>query len=345
MMHLRFIIPILLLHCCLRGLAQPVIDCDSLSREPLPEAAQQADAGSLAEPLTHLNGCELDELDYQILEAPMFLAIAQELRQLRPAIGPLTYRDLAIAVRRIKAQEYYQVIRETLAEALRLADKPASLAAWLAGDKEAIVGIGAAPEVVASLEAFLKLYPEPGRTYNQLMLIAYSDRIETATVPVEVPTEPEAQQAADSTLGFKPFAGSLDSLLTQARRLHRPLLLYFSGYGVINARKMEHYVLSDREVRRLVRDSFYAVVLYVDDRAPLATPEVSPVTGRQLRTRGHQASELQEVRFSHNIQPAVYVVDVNSGSSALAFRIYPGHREDREAFLEFLNKSLAEFRH
>ena len=53
-----------------------------------------------------------------------------------------------------------------------------------------------------------------------------------------------------------------------ARQENKPVLLQFSGYGCVNCRKMEQYILHDERVKEEMK-RFVQIVLYVDSRQDL----------------------------------------------------------------------------
>ena len=55
-----------------------------------------------------------------------------------------------------------------------------------------------------------------------------------------------------------------DEALAVARKLHKPLMLDFTGINCVNCRKMEGQVWSDPEVMKRLKENFVIVSLYVD---------------------------------------------------------------------------------
>ena len=81
--------------------------------------------------------------------------------------------------------------------------------------------------------------------------------------------------------------------LNYARDFNRPVLLDFTGYGCVNCRKMEQYVLSDSVVHARLQNYVY-IMLYVDSRMDANTNEIED---------GSENSRLQQERFGSNAQP------------------------------------------
>lgn len=105
--------------------------------------------------------------------------------------------------------------------------------------------------------------------------------------------------------------------LTYARQEGKPVLLDFTGYGCVNCRKMEAYVLSDDSVKARLKD-YVVIELYVDDKRDGI---------------GERNSAIQRDIYHANAQPYFIQLDANGKitSAPYAFSTSP------EAFLEWLN--------
>ena len=81
--------------------------------------------------------------------------------------------------------------------------------------------------------------------------------------------------------------------MAYARQEHKPVLLQFTGYGCVNCRKMEAYVLDNPTVREAM-NAFVCITLYVDSRRD---------ENRNGIPDGEEFSRLQQERFGSNAQP------------------------------------------
>lgn len=87
--------------------------------------------------------------------------------------------------------------------------------------------------------------------------------------------------------------------LRYAQQTHRPVLLDFSGYGCVNCRKMEAYILDNDSVKTRLKN-YVLIELYVDDRQK---------TDDGTQTIGEKNSLLQQTRFGANAQPYYIQLD------------------------------------
>ncbi len=123
------------------------------------------------------------------------------------------------------------------------------------------------------------------------------------------------------------------------RRLGKPVMLDFSGYGCVNCRKMEAAVWTDPEIKATIDEDYVLVTLMVDEKKSLPEPikvTESDGTQRTLRTYGDKWSYLQRSKFGANAQPFHVLVDNDGKPLAPAF-VY---NEDIPGYKQFLRQGL-----
>ncbi|MEO9022877.1 MAG: cytochrome c biogenesis protein CcdA [Ginsengibacter sp.] len=105
-----------------------------------------------------------------------------------------------------------------------------------------------------------------------------------------------------------------DEALAVAKKLHKPLMLDFTGINCVNCRKMEGQVWSDPEVMGRLKNNFIIVSLYVDvqnvDLQP-ADQYYSKTLGKQITTLGDKNADLQVSQYNANTQPYYFFLDAN----------------------------------
>ena len=100
--------------------------------------------------------------------------------------------------------------------------------------------------------------------------------------------------------------------LQYAMQTGKPVLLDFSGYGCVNCRKMEAYVLDDDSVKARLRH-YVIITLFVDDKQPhemkpstsafgFAANDVQP-TDTKKESIGDYNSRIQREQYGSNAQP------------------------------------------
>jgi thiol:disulfide interchange protein DsbD len=62
--------------------------------------------------------------------------------------------------------------------------------------------------------------------------------------------------------------------MAYAKKIKKPVLVDFSGFGCVNCRKMEVSVWTDPQVKRLLEEQYILITLMVDDKSKLSAPLV-----------------------------------------------------------------------
>ena len=113
--------------------------------------------------------------------------------------------------------------------------------------------------------------------------------------------------------------------LAYARQENQPVLLYFTGYGCVNCRKMEAYVIADERVQEALQ-KYVVVELYVDSRQDENHNGIPD---------GEEFSRLQRERFHSNAQP-LYLHLTPQGE---VIGIPIAYTADADIFLQWLHSA------
>jgi thiol:disulfide interchange protein DsbD len=97
---------------------------------------------------------------------------------------------------------------------------------------------------------------------------------------------------------------------------------------------MEDSLLPEKEIRKILKETFICAAFYVDDKTPLPDGEhfVSKRTGKPVTTAGKKHLELQIEKFQVNFQPFFVIIDSSGTEIART-----GYEPSKEKFLSFLN--------
>lgn len=142
----------------------------------------------------------------------------------------------------------------------------------------------------------------------------------------------------NSTVSVEAQFRDYDEGLAFARKVGKPLVLDFTGFGCVNCRKMEAAVWTDPTVAKMLTHDFVLVSLYVDDKTPLASTITVKENGveRTLKTLGDKWSYLQRSRFNANTQPFYVIIDTE-GNQIGPHRSYD---EDVSAYINWLKGAV-----
>jgi thiol:disulfide interchange protein DsbD len=135
-----------------------------------------------------------------------------------------------------------------------------------------------------------------------------------------------------------------DEALAVARKLHKPLMLDFTGINCVNCRKMEGSVWSDPEVMKRLKENFVIVSLYVDVHTIDLQPSeqyFSQALDKKVTTLGDKNADLQISQYNANTQPYYFFLDAKEK------RLEPegyGYDSDVRKFKNMLDDVVAKYK-
>ena len=133
-----------------------------------------------------------------------------------------------------------------------------------------------------------------------------------------------------------------ESGMAYAKKVNKPVMIDFSGFGCVNCRKMEASVWTDPKVKQMLENDYVLITLMVDDKTKLPQPIESQENGktRKLKTIGDKWSYLQRSKFGSNAQP--FYILLNDEGQPLG----PSYafNEDVSKYIQFLQNGLKEFK-
>jgi thiol:disulfide interchange protein len=132
-----------------------------------------------------------------------------------------------------------------------------------------------------------------------------------------------------------------DEGMAFAAKVHKPVMIDFTGHACVNCRKMEENVWTDKDVYQRISQQYVLIQLYVDDKADLPVAEqTTTAQGKQIKTIGGKWSDLQATKFQANSQPFYVLLD-NSGNLLVPAG---GADYDPVSYLQFLNSGLQAYK-
>ena len=298
---------ILFLLLSFNGFSQSKIDCDKILVKEINLIQNDTEnLKKIIEDFSLLKNCGLDDDDIKVLSnGPILGTILVELASNKETNSKLTFQDLYNKVIELKESEQYELTKTATLVSNELSKRPADINNW-EKDKVLLQKLQVPSYFIDKFYTYLKEHSNPKKTYEQV----FADFQET-----QKPKSLERKPSENEYNGIFKNAGNVDydDLLNKSIELKRPLLLYFSGYACVNARKIEHYVLSNSLITEKLKNDFYFVNLYVDDKKSLPENEQkeSKRNGKLIKYVGQKHSELQIDKFKNNFQPYFVIVDEN----------------------------------
>ena len=96
--------------------------------------------------------------------------------------------------------------------------------------------------------------------------------------------------------------------MAYARRTGKPVIIDFTGYGCVNCRKMEAFVLDDDSVKARLKNYVF-IELFVDDKRSHESKVVSRKSKDKGQSIGDINSAIQREQFGSNAQPFYVQMD------------------------------------
>lgn len=310
------------------GFCQSTQDCEKILKKEINLIPNDTDnLKRFIEDFSLLKNCGLDDGDIEVFSSgPILGTILVELASNKESDSKLTFQKLYDKVLEFKETEEYELTKATILVSNDLSKRPANIDNWQE-DKILLQKLQVPSDFIDEFHNYLKEHSNPEKTYKQV----FADFQET-----KKPKKSETKPTEKEYDGIFKNAGNVDydDLLNESIELKKPLLLYFTGYACVNARKIEHYVLSDRTITEKLKNEFYFVNLYIDDRTSLPENESikSKTNGKLLKYVGQKHSELQTEKFKNNSQPYFVILDKNGNKIKDI-----GYTTEIKLFEDFLN--------
>ena len=130
--------------------------------------------------------------------------------------------------------------------------------------------------------------------------------------------------------------------MAYAKKVNKPVIIDFSGFGCVNCRKMEASVSTDPKVKQILEKDYVLITLIVDDKTKLPEPITIEEHGktRKLKTIGDKWSYLQRSKFGANAQPFYVLLDEKGEPLGPSYAF----NEDVPQYIQFLQNGLKVFK-
>ena len=130
--------------------------------------------------------------------------------------------------------------------------------------------------------------------------------------------------------------------MAYAKKVNKPVMIDFSGFGCVNCRKMEASVWTDPKVKQILENDYVLITLMVDDKTKLPQPITIEEHGktRKLKTIGDKWSYLQRSKFGANAQPFYILLNAEGEPLGPSYAF----NESVPDYIKFLENGLKVFK-
>jgi thiol:disulfide interchange protein DsbD len=183
-----------------------------------------------------------------------------------------------------------------------------------------------------------QLPPETTQDFNIEKLIVEN----TKTDIYQLPHNRKYINQLEFPTGFDGFF-DLDEAKAFAKKVNKPIFIDFTGKSCSNCRKMEYYVWSDKEVKKMLNEDFVMVALYADANF-IKLPEnewIKTKDGKIIKTLGKKNNNFQIEHFNKSTQPLYVLMDADENMLTKETIAYDRNIEN---FIQFLQEGLEKFK-
>jgi thioredoxin-related protein len=301
-------------------------ECDKiLAQEIILNSSDKSELDILNNTFTKLTDCGLEQVDADFFaNGPILATLLVTL--INDNNGTITYQNLLDKIIEFKQTPEYEKTIELFKVSNELSERKADIKNWLK-DRKLFEKLELPSDLLDEFYIFLKNNSDSKLTYKEAFEIFTSQR-KQFNPPLTFDDSEEY-----SELFKNPGNLYFEDLLKRSKDLEKPILLYFTGYACINARKIEGNLLNQIEISSLLKNDFIFVNLFVDDKRLLPKEEwfEDEKSGKIIKTIGAKFSKLQIEMFQNNSQPYFVIIDQNG------IKIKEqGYTRDLNTFKEFL---------
>lgn len=250
----------------------------------------------------------LDSIDVEFLNGTLIAQITIELVNENKKV---TYKAILDYFSEFKKTEQYSTNREVIIVSKTLEKKIATVDEF-EKDRILLEKIGMTSSELDNFKQFIEVNAYKKMTYKE----AFSNySVSKQNEKTDLPAKIEFKKLTD-----------LESAIKIGKENGKRVLLYFSCYACINARKIEDRILTDNQVKTLITQKSSHFIAYTDDKSE---DDIAKTTV------GKKFIKLQTDNFKTNYQPYFCIID-DSGKVLSEI----GYTSSTGEFIEFLNKGL-----
>lgn len=256
-----------------------------------------------------LKSCgNLDSVDSKLLTGPMLGTI---LIQQATNDKVITYTTILKSINSFKKTDNYTTFRDAIIASMILENKIVTTDEF-EKDKELLIKAGLPQSELDAFKFYIQSNTSQKMTYKEAFTKYSSSKQNSKTPP---PDKIEFSKLID-----------IETAINTGKESRKRVLLYFSCYACVNARKVEDRILTDNQVKILLTENFNYFITYTDDRSEDKATN---------STVGKKFIKLQADNFKSSYQPYFCIID-NNGKVLSEI----GYTSKTEEFIEFLNKGL-----
>jgi thioredoxin-related protein len=301
--------------------AQSNANCDSILNKEITAMDVQEYSGQFTYDLQTMLLCEFDSIDCQLLMGPygkMPLVLQSVLTldiKTDKEDQTITFNDVKNILQELKLKPGYAQARSVVEAKNELFQRAATTSDW-GTDKELLIKMGLVQYQLDDIYGIVK--ENELKPYSDILLI-YADTLskqnnrETAHKSLSDSIQKSDSPKPEEWIKGLPAYRNYEGARAKSKEVNKPLLLYFNGHGNANSRKIEEFILAEKNIQDYINTHLVFTSLIVDERTmlPDSTTYYSETLKKEVRTIGLKNLELEIKEFNSNSQPLFVLLNVN----------------------------------
>jgi len=303
--------------------AQNDINCDQIKDQQLHFLLTEGQNFDdlIGQDIMVINSCmELDSIDQiLLLDPPIFGTLVFSLTK---GNNKLTYGQVLDYMNEIKASEQYIKTREGYQfmgqYGNRKVDKADSVYV-----RNGFKQMALSDSDLETLMAITYSEKNSGLTYKETLSLFMQSK------EIKQNIKPKSPSSSDLIFGHFKEIESIKMIIEKSSS-NKPILLYFTGWAIVNGRKMEAALFHSDKVNQQFKE-FDCYIGYADDKASATEEQKLEINNDEIKNKGQFIREFEKMIYPKESQPIILIVDQD-------FKLIDsfGYSQDEQAFIEFL---------
>ncbi|MCS3552332.1 MULTISPECIES: hypothetical protein [unclassified Sphingobacterium] len=216
-----------------------------------------------------LSECGIDSTALEIISTPPLFATLI-LPLVESGNKKTTYQDIFNVVLEFQNSSEFPLLKASHHSSESLKNKKVDLNTWIS-DQNLLLQIPIDSNEVQRFHSYLKDNLSRDNTYFEawsLFKIFENEKLEKTTGTARENTKINNKRK-NEILSDKYYYMALPKILKEAERINRNVVIYFTGWGHVDSRKLEVSLFNDMQLNELLFDKFMFVTLYTDDKTKI----------------------------------------------------------------------------
>ena len=269
------------------------VNCKQLLKKKLSlEDIEPNKVEGIFKDFAQLSECGLDSMALEIISTPPLFATL--ILPLASSNKITTYQDIFNIVMEFQNSSEFPLLRRSHHASKILKSKSVDLNDWVSA-QELLLQIPLDSNEVQRFHSYLKDNLSNDNSYFEAWSLFKNfehEQLEkttgTARENVKINTKRKNEILSD-----KYYYMALPEILKEAERINRNVVIYFTGWGHVDSRKLEVSLFNDMQINELLFDKFMFVTLYTDDKTKIEnSPNQNEDKGTNM-TVGKRGEKIQ----------------------------------------------------